>query len=291
MTEKDAGMDYTMVAAPADAWRVYDKAAPVPGYYQFDWLSARHPDLYHRFALTSVGLMEELVRIVDLAGLDVVDVGAGTGRSTIAAARTARHVDAVDAYHAVVEFGRNAVREAGLTNVTYHLGDRSRLPFPDASRDVVICVWAELDHREAARVLKDGGILAHLGPATGSEAGELSAVLTSNSQVRTTASSSTWNLAPNLIRGEVVTPKLFDPALPAEDTDIPKDDWGGAALAGPLHRHDFSYVADYGSVDEALAINGRLLGPAAAAYLAERRQATVAWRLRIHYARIAKNRA
>ena len=78
--------------------------------------------------------------------------------------------------------------------------------------------------------------------------------------------------------------------LPAEDTDIPKDDWGGAALAGPIHRHDFSYVADYGSVDEAVAINGRLLGPAAAAYLAERRQATVAWRLRIHYARVARNR-
>ena len=147
MTEEDPGMDYTMAAAPTDAWRVYDKAAPVPGYYQFDWLSARHPDLYDRFALTTVGLMDEFLRLVDLAGLDVVDVGAGTGRSTIAAARSARHVDAVDAYHAVVEFGRNAVREAGLTNVTYHIGDRSRLPFPDSSRDAVICVWAELDHR------------------------------------------------------------------------------------------------------------------------------------------------
>lgn len=276
MTDEDLRMEYTMAAAPPDAWRVYDKAAPVPGYYQFDWLSARHPDLYHRFALTSVGLMEEFLRLVDLTGLDVVDVGAGTGHSTIAAARIARHVDAIDTYHAVVDFGRNAVRDAGLKNVTYHIGDRSRLPFPDSSRDAVICVWAELDHREAARVLKNGGILAHLGPATGSEAGELSDVLASN--------------FPSLIGAEVTTSRLFDPTLPAEDTEIPKDDWEGAPLAGPIRRHDFSYVADYGSVDEAVAINGRLLGPAAATYLSERRQATVAWRLRIHYARVAKNR-
>jgi hypothetical protein len=26
---------------------------PQPGYFQFDWISARHPDLYHRFELST----------------------------------------------------------------------------------------------------------------------------------------------------------------------------------------------------------------------------------------------
>ena len=96
----DLGFSYDTQAAPADAWRTYDPINPSPGYYQFDWISARHPDLYHQYAVTSVGLIEQFVRLVDLTGLDVLDVGAGTGHSTIGAARKARHVTAVDAYSA-----------------------------------------------------------------------------------------------------------------------------------------------------------------------------------------------
>ena len=38
---------YKLKAAPVDSWRIYDEMHPVPGYFQFDWLSSRHPDLYH----------------------------------------------------------------------------------------------------------------------------------------------------------------------------------------------------------------------------------------------------
>jgi hypothetical protein len=92
----DAG--YDMSAAPPDAWRLFDPEAPDPGYFEFDWISARHPDLYHRFALTTEGLTAELQRLVDFRGLDVIDVGAGTGRSAIGLASSASHVLAVDAY-------------------------------------------------------------------------------------------------------------------------------------------------------------------------------------------------
>lgn len=51
---------YEVEAAPIDDWRDYDVQNPVPGYYEFDWLSSRHPDLYHKFALSTLGLMEEL---------------------------------------------------------------------------------------------------------------------------------------------------------------------------------------------------------------------------------------
>jgi hypothetical protein len=51
--EEEAG--YRLQAAPEDAWRTYDERNPMPGYFQFDWLSARHTDLYHKFALSRVG--------------------------------------------------------------------------------------------------------------------------------------------------------------------------------------------------------------------------------------------
>jgi SAM-dependent methyltransferase len=262
-----------MQAAPPDAWRVYDPVDPDPGYYQFDWISARHPDLYHQFALTSVGLMDEFVRLVDLSGLDVLDVGAGTGHSTIGAARRARHVTAVDAYRSVVEFGRSAVREAGLTNVTYVVGDRSSLPVPSGSMDVVICVWAELDHAEAARVLKHNGILALLGPASGSAAGELTATLAAHGSA---------------VRGGIAPIAELEPTRPSESTVIQQEQWAGVPILGGIHRHEFSYVADYRTVENAAAIHGRIIGPVAAKYLTDRAQATIRWRLMAEYARVNK---
>jgi SAM-dependent methyltransferase len=265
---------YDMRAAPPDAWRVYDPVDPDPGYYQFDWISARHPDLYHRYALTTVGLMEQFVQLVDLSGLDVLDVGAGTGHSTIGAARKARHVTAVDAYRAVVDFGRSAVRDAGLTNVTYLVEDRSRLPVPDDSMDAVICAWAELDDREAARALKHGGILALLGPAAGNPKGELTATLAAG--------------FPD--RGDIAPIAHLEPTRPPESTVIDEDEWRGVSILDGLHRYEFSYVADYGVVENAAAIVGRICGPAAAKYLTDRAQATIRWRLLCEYARVDKRR-
>jgi ubiquinone/menaquinone biosynthesis C-methylase UbiE len=268
----DLGFSYDTQAAPADAWRTYDPINPSPGYYQFDWISARHPDLYHQYAVTSVGLIEQFVRLVDLTGLDVLDVGAGTGHSTIGAARKARHVTAVDAYSAVVDFGRAAVRDAGLSNVTYHVGDRSRLPVPDNSVDVVTCAWAELDFREAARVLKHGGILAVLGPAPGNPKGELTATLASAFS----------------LRGDIAPIAQLELTRPPERTVIERVEWNGIPILDGIHRYEFSYVANYGTVENAAAIHGRIFGPAAANYLIERTQATVRWRLTCEYARVDK---
>ena len=44
------GAGYKIPAAPVDSWRSFDVNNPDPGFFQFDWLSARHPDLYDRFA-------------------------------------------------------------------------------------------------------------------------------------------------------------------------------------------------------------------------------------------------
>lgn len=154
-------VSYGMEAAEPEAWRCFDASAPDPGYFQFDWLSARHPDLSDRFALSTVGLGEELAGTFDPTGSIVVDVGAGTGRLTRAVARAARQVIAIDAYRSVLDFGSAAL--GSQRNVCYLQGDARRLPLRDDSVDHVVCAWAELDRAEAHRVVRAGGFVFHMG--------------------------------------------------------------------------------------------------------------------------------
>ena len=266
---RDAG--YSLRAAPPEDWRIYDERDPVPGYFDFDWFSAYHPDLYHKFSLSTEGLMDELGELVDLSGLVVADVGAGTGRATIRASEKAERVYAIDAYRSVVEFGRDLVEELGLRNVDYVQGDGANIPMPDNSVDASIHSWAILDHEEAYRVLKPGGLLISLGPAPGALCGELTATLARE--------------YPELIR-RVARPESFDPRCPPVESEV--DSWGGIPLIAPAHIHDFTYVADYGDTTEAAEILGRLYGPRAKGYILERTQSTLAWRLRITVARVAK---
>jgi ubiquinone/menaquinone biosynthesis C-methylase UbiE len=262
---------YRIPAAPADGWRSYDEVHPVPYYFDFDWLSARHPDLYHRFALSTVGLMQELEKLVDLSGLDVIDVGAGTGRSAIAAARRAKTVTAVDIYESVVFYGMGQARRLGLDNISYVRGDRDNLPFADYSFDALINAWAELSYAEAYRVLKPGGYLIRLGAPLNALCGELTATLA--------------GVYPEIIR-ETAPGDWFDANSTGEDTLFEEDAWDGLPVTPPTLRRDFTYVAEYGNCQEAVAIFGRLYGPAAKQYFLDRRQSRVAWRLRIEVLRV-----
>ena len=262
---------YSLKAAPADDWRIYDEENPVPAYYDFDWFSAYHPDLYHRFALSTDGLMDELEQLVDLSDLVVADIGAGTGRATVRAAEKAARVYAIDIYESVVDFGSNLIHELVLTNVEYILGDSAAIPLPENSVDASICAWAVLNHEEAHRVLKPGGLLAYLGPAPGSACGELTATL-AGEYPRSVFS--------------VGSVELFDPQCPPSEGEL--DSWGDVPLTAPAKFHDFTYVSDYGNCDDAAAILGRLYGPKAKNYILNRAQSTLSWRLRITVARVAK---
>ena len=264
---------YKLRAAPVDAWRTYDEKDPMPGYYQFDWLSSRHPDLYHKFALSTVGLMDRLHTMIDLTGCDVVDIGAGTGRSALGAAQKARRVFAVDLYESVVSFGKNQLQRTNTTNVHYIDGDREYLPLPENSVDVVINSWAELNHHEAYRVLKPGGYLIQLGAPLSALCGEL-----------------TSELAPDYpwFPEDCAPIEVYSPGYP--DTHYTADNsiWNGIPVIGPIHILQFTYVADYQDYSEAAAITGRLLGPKAKSYFTTRKQSTFSWRLQIIIGQVSK---
>jgi SAM-dependent methyltransferase len=264
---------YDVPAAPLDDWRTYDEDNPVPGYFDFDWFSSRHPDLYHKYALTSTGLMQELDGLLDLSGMHVLDMGSGTGCASLEAAKKARRVTGVDIFTSVVPYGRAVLREAGMTNVDFLRGDCNHLPLPENTFDACLSSWAIWSSWEAYRVLKPGGVIISLGPVPGSLCGELTGTLAS--------------AFPEVIT-EVAAPELFDPDCPAVDSLIQDEEWSGLPVIPPVRQHDFTYLSDYGQVSEAAAITGRLYGPPAKCYFLERNQPTFAWRLRIEIARVRK---
>lgn len=264
---------YKLQAAPVDAWRIYDEKNPIPGYFQFDWLSSRHPDLYHQFALSTVGLLEKLHTLIDLTGLNVIDIGAGTGRSAIGAAQKANRVFAVELYASVVSFGKRQLQQSKTTNVYYINGDREYLPLPESSVDVAINAWAELNPQEAYRVLKPKGYLIQLGAIPNALCGELTSELVSDFA---------W------LPKECAPAEVFEPEYPDIRLTADNSIWNGIPVTGPIHIHQFTYVADYLDTSEAANMMGRLYGPKAKSYFVTRKQSTFSWRLQIIMGQVSK---
>jgi len=94
----------------------------------------------------------------------VLDVAAGNGNATIAAARRFAAVTSSDYVPALLESGRRRADAEGLTNITFDVATAEALPYPDASFDVVLSTFGVMfapDHERAAaeltRVCRPGG--------------------------------------------------------------------------------------------------------------------------------------
>ncbi len=107
---------------------------------------------------------ELLCEAVDLrSGERVLDVAAGNGNATLAAARRFARVTSTDYVPALLERGRSRA-EAERLDVTFEVADAEALPYPDASFDVVLSTYGVMfapDHEQAARemmrVCRPGG--------------------------------------------------------------------------------------------------------------------------------------
>jgi malonyl-CoA O-methyltransferase len=111
-----------------------------------------------------LGLEEPIVRaaVGDVRGLDVLDLGCGTGRHALWLAARGAAVTAVDFSEGMLSQAR---RKAGAEAVQFTVHDlRDRLPFAEARFDLVVSglvleLLGSLDgfFGEARRVLKPGG--------------------------------------------------------------------------------------------------------------------------------------
>jgi len=83
----------------------------------------------------------------------VLDVAAGNGNATLAAARRFASVTSTDYVPALLERGRERADAEKLANVTFQVADAEALPYPDASFDVVLSTFGVMfapDHERAA---------------------------------------------------------------------------------------------------------------------------------------------
>ncbi len=107
---------------------------------------------------------ENLCEALDLrAGARVLDVAAGNGNATLAAARRWCDVTSTDYVSSLLEAGRQRAQAEGL-EVRFQEADAENLPFPDAAFDVVMSTFGVMftpdqdkAAAELARVCKHGG--------------------------------------------------------------------------------------------------------------------------------------
>jgi ubiquinone/menaquinone biosynthesis C-methylase UbiE len=107
---------------------------------------------------------ELLCESIDLHSTErVLDVAAGNGNATLAAARRFASVTSTDYVPALLERGRDRAAAEGL-QVTFEVADAEALPYPDASFDVILSTFGAMfapDHDKSAaemmRVCRPGG--------------------------------------------------------------------------------------------------------------------------------------
>jgi SAM-dependent methyltransferase len=156
-------MNTTALQAPSTSKA---PAAPAPDFaaikqrQQATWASGD-------FAIIGTTLQivgESLAEAADIrAGERVLDVAAGNGNATLAAARRFAQVTSTDYVPSLLEKGRARAAAEGLA-IDFRVADAEDLPFPEASFDVVLSTFGAMftpDHarpaREMLRVVRSGG--------------------------------------------------------------------------------------------------------------------------------------
>jgi len=137
-----------------------------------------HADQYERLIRREDYQNNILSAIEDycpLDGLDVVELGAGTGRLTRLLAPRVRSIKAFDASAHMLEVAEKSLREMVLTNWQTGMADHRQVPLADKSADLVIsgwsfcylAVWGGADWQSALqdglneiqRILRPGGMV------------------------------------------------------------------------------------------------------------------------------------
>lgn len=139
---------------------------------------AQHGNEYHALIAREdyqAHIPRAIDEIIHVDGLDILDLGAGTGRLTLLLAPRAKSMRAFDASAEMLRVCRERLVVSGLSNWQVEVADHRRLPVPDHSADLVVSGWSvsylavwnperadqELDTwlLEMRRVLRKGGTI------------------------------------------------------------------------------------------------------------------------------------
>jgi ubiquinone/menaquinone biosynthesis C-methylase UbiE len=102
----------------------------------------KEAEKYHELISKQPNLKECIAEIRPYSGLDIADIGAGTGRLTTALAPEAKSIIALDASEAMLSITADRLNQAGLTNWRTKVADLRKLPLEDQSVDLIVAGWS-----------------------------------------------------------------------------------------------------------------------------------------------------
>jgi SAM-dependent methyltransferase len=229
---------------------------PVGSFWHF---YTDFPDLYDRFALSTLEAAKKVQELIDFTGARVLDIASGTGKNALEHAKLARSVIGIEPFETMRDFAITRARVSGVTNVEFRDGIAEDLSmFGEDSFDVAVSMygapfpWDKDDSfvRGCERVVRSGGHIVVVG-----------------------------------------TPLNWRPAY-ARSPSVP---FGNPEAEQAVdHRlkqlgfsvHDFVVDLDYGTEQEALETFGFIYGPAAIDHLLDNRASHQEWALRAYIKRV-----
>jgi ubiquinone/menaquinone biosynthesis C-methylase UbiE len=87
-------------------------------------------------------ILRALEEIVNPDGLDILDLGAGTGRLAVMLAPRAKSVRAFDVSEEMLRVCRHRLEASGLSNWKVEVADHRQLPITDRSADLAVSGWS-----------------------------------------------------------------------------------------------------------------------------------------------------
>jgi len=87
-------------------------------------------------------IMKALEEIVNPDGLDILDLGAGTGRLSVILTPRAKSVYAFDVSEEMLRVCRQKLEASGLSTWAVKVADHRQLPITDHSADLVVSGWS-----------------------------------------------------------------------------------------------------------------------------------------------------
>ncbi len=239
------------------------KELPLTIENRWDILYRDFPEVYDAFAAVpkNPNTFEVLQQHFDLAGRRILDVGSGSGSSTLAAAQWAEQVIGLEIEDAMRAVALRQTAATGILNASFVPGTALDIPFKDNYFDLVLAITLPLfqpeDIRqfasESLRVTRKGGIVITVGIAPFWYGGELAPIILGEKRV----------------------------------TEVDTEGVSHRVLADELHFDFFDYEADqeYGSLDKILRTYGFIFGRKAMDYLAAHGKTAIRWKFRIHHRR------
>jgi len=137
-----------------------------------------HADQYERLILREDcdnNLPQAINRIKNTKGLDIIELGAGTGRLTRFLAQGARSIAASDLSLHMLATARDVLQQQNTTNGAICVADMRHTPYTDHCADLIVAGWSfcylavwgekkwknelEAGLNETKRLLRPGGVL------------------------------------------------------------------------------------------------------------------------------------